>query len=164
MDLITPDFGLIFWQIIILLAVLWILKRFAWKPILKTIKARENFIEQALTAAQKAKKEVEQLHVTNAKLLEEAKTERDALLKDALATKNSLLAAAKKETQQLTEKMMEKAKAAIEHEKQMAIMTLKNQIAELSTQIAERFMQKALEKQADQEALVDKLIETADWR
>ena len=84
MDLITPAFGLIFWQTLIFLIVLFVLGKFAWKPILGALKTREASIEEALKAGcRKAQEEMAKLHTSNEKLLAEAKQERDKMLKDA---------------------------------------------------------------------------------
>ena len=159
MELITPDFGLIFWQTVVLLAVLFILKKFAWKPILKIIKERENNIQHALTSAQAAKKEVDEVKLTQAKLIEIAKSERDALRQEALTTKKNILAQAQKEARKITEKMMAKTKVAIVHEEKMAMINLKTQIAMLSTYIAEKILQKNLQKDEEQVEFVNKLME-----
>lgn len=158
MELITPGFGLIFWQTVTFLAVLFILGKFAWKPILTALKEREDSIEDALTAAEKAKQEMADLKAENEKLLDQARLERDKILKDATAAANKLKDEARDEAGKIKDKMLEDAKNAINNEKKSALIEIKNEVAVLSIQIAEKLLRKNLEDDKAQKSLVDEFI------
>ena len=154
MNLITPDLGLIFWQTIILLVVGWILKKYAWKPILHTIKKRENFIESALKSAEKAREETIQLHANNKKLIEEVKQERAKIIKETKDTEKFIIEKAKEKAQKVTAEMIEKARVAIQNEKEDAIILLKDQVGLFAIQIAEQLLRRELTTKKEQEAFI----------
>lgn len=158
MNLLTPDFGLIFWQAITFLVVLFVLGKFAWKPIMGSLKERESSIEEALLSAEKAKKEMLFLQAENEKLLDEARKERDKILKEALAAANQIKEDAKAETQKISSKMIEDARAVINTEKQAALNEVKNQVATLSLEIAEKLLRKNLSSDKEQKELVGKFV------
>ena len=158
MELITPGFGLIFWQTVTFLAVLFILGKFAWKPILTALKEREDSIEDALSAAEKAKQEMADLKAENEKLLDQARLERDKILKDATAAANKLKDEARDEAGKISAKMLEDAKNAINNEKKSALIEIKNEVAVLSIQIAEKLLRKNLEDDKAQKSLVNEFI------
>ena len=114
MDLITPGFGLVFWTAITFICLLFILRKFAWKPILGAVEDREEGIKKALASAENARKEMENLHADNERILNEARAEREALLKEARDIKSKMIADAKEEAQAQASKMIEQAQAAIE--------------------------------------------------
>ena len=154
MDLITPALGLIFWQTIIFLVVLFVLGKFAWKPILGALKTREESIDEALKSAVKAKEEMANLKADNEKLLAEAKQERDNMLKDAAKMGEDLKDQAKVDARLIGDKMIEEARASIENEKNDAIRQIKDQVAELSLQITEKLLKKNLSDDKSQQELV----------
>jgi F-type H+-transporting ATPase subunit b len=154
MDLITPAFGLIFWQTIIFLIVLFVLGVFAWKPILGALKMREESIEEALQSAERAKEEMANLQASNEKLLAEAKQERDKLLKDAAKLAEDLKNKARLEAKQIGDKMIDEARASIEAEKNDAISQIKDQVAEFSLLITEKLLKKNLSDDKSQQELI----------
>ena len=154
MDLITPALGLIFWQTIIFLVVLFVLGKFAWKPILGALKSREESIEEALKSAVNAKEEMANLKADNEKLLAEAKQERDNMLKDAAKMGEELKDQAKEDAKVIGDKMIIEARASIESEKNDAIREIKDQVAELSLQITEKLLKKNLSDDKSQQELV----------
>jgi F-type H+-transporting ATPase subunit b len=158
MDLVNPGFGLVFWTAITFLCLLFILRKFAWKPILGAVSEREDSIKNALAEADKARQEMENLKSDNEKILKEARAERDAMLKDAREIKESMIAEAKEEAKSQGTKLIEQAKATIQNEKLAAITELKNQVADLSINIAEKVMQEELSSKDKQEALVEKML------
>lgn len=158
MELLTPGSGLIIWQAIIFLALILLLRKFAWGPIISSLKEREQDIEGALLAAEEAKNEMASLKSDNEKLLAEARQERDAMLKEAMATANSIKEDAKEETSKITAKMIEDAKASIENEKRAALADVKAQVAALSLEITERVIRKELSDKKSQETLIDGYI------
>lgn len=158
MDLLTPDFGLIFWQILIFLVVLFVLSKFAWKPIINGLNERENSIEQALLSAEKAKNEMAQLKADNEKLLAEARRERDLILKDATAAANKLREEAREQASQEGARIVADAKASIDLHKKAALADIKEQVAKLSVQIAEKILREKLSDDKAQKEYVSKLV------
>jgi|TARA_B110000967_G_C18686976_1_gene461040 F-type H+-transporting ATPase subunit b len=158
MDLITPDFGLVFWTAITFLILLFILKKFAWKPILGAVSEREEGIKNALASAEEARKEMQNLTADNERILKEARAERDAMMKDAREIKESMLAEAKEDAKGEASKIIASAQATIESEKQAAISDIKKQVAELSVGIAEKVVRKELANDDDQSQLIEQLL------
>lgn len=154
MDLITPAFGLIFWQTLIFLTVLFVLGKFAWKPILGALKAREDSIDEALKSAEKAKEEMANLTADNEKLLIKAKQERDIMFKEAAKIADEMKDQAKEDAKVIGDKMIEEAKLLIENEKNDAIRQIKDQVAELSIQITEKLLKKNLSDDKSQQELI----------
>ena len=134
MDKLINDFsfGLFFWQALILLVLILLLVKFAWKPIMESITAREEGIKNALLSAENAKREMQNLTAENERLLADARLERDAMMKDAREIKEKMINDAKTEAQLAGEKMIAQAKAAIESEKNAAMAELKSQVSSLS--------------------------------
>ena len=160
MDKLINDFsyGLFFWQAIILVILIVLLAKFAWKPILAALAAREEGISNALLAAENAKKDMQNLKADNEKLLAEARAERDAMIKEAREIKEKMIADAKSEAQAQGEKMIESAKASIESEKNAAMAELKNQVSSLSLEIAETLLKGELSNKEAQTTLVEKML------
>ena len=152
--MITFDPGLIIWTTIIFTLLLIVLKKFAWKPILNAVDERNKNIEEALKAAEKAKEEMANLNADNQRILAEAKTERDALLKEGREMKESIVNKAKEQANTEADKILKSAKEQIEHEKMKAITELKNTVGELSINIAEKILKSELSDKNKQEDLV----------
>jgi F-type H+-transporting ATPase subunit b len=159
MELIQPGLGLIFWMTISFGAVLFILAKFAWKPILKSLKEREHSIDEALHAADKAREEMKQLQFSNEKLLREAKNDRDAILNEARKIREKMIEDARTKANEEAQRIVENAKERIENEKMAAITDLKNQIALLSIEIAEKLIREELSKDKKQEELIRKMLD-----
>lgn len=159
MNLITPDFGLIFWQVVTLLSTLWILRKYAWNTILSSVRDREKSIENSLKAAEKAKEELGKLKLDNEVLLKEANIERDKMFKDAASATKSMHEEAKGEAQKISNKIISDAKLSIAREKELAIVELKDYSAKISINIAERLLKKELKSDSDQKILINKLVE-----
>ncbi|WP_158209717.1 F0F1 ATP synthase subunit B [Myroides phaeus] len=161
MDKLINDFsfGLFFWQLIILVVLIVVLGKFAWKPIVNALEAREEGIADALAAAENAKREMANLKVDNEKLLAEARVERDSLIKEAREIKEKMLADAKAEGEAQGEKMISQAKAVIASEKAAAVVDLKNQFASISIEIAEKLLKEQLANKEAQTALVEKMLD-----
>lgn len=153
------SFGLFFWQAIILLVIIFLLGKFAWKPIVNALEAREEGIADALAAAENAKRELANLKSDNEKLLAEARAERDAMLKDARDMKDQMIAEAKNEAQIQGEKMIAQAKATIESEKNAAMSDIKNQVSVLSIDIAEKLLKNQLADKEAQSQLVASMLQ-----
>lgn len=155
MQLVTPGIGLIFWMTITFSIVLFLLSKFAWKPILNSIKEREDSINSALSAADDARKAMDALKSDNQKLLNEARAERDRMLKEASEMKDQIIAKATKDAKDAGDKLITSAKEAIEKEKLNALNELKTQVAVLSVDMAEKILRKKMEDRTQQEAFVN---------
>ena len=162
MDLVTPGIGMIFWSTLFFLVLLFILGKFAWPAILTAVKARNESIRFALDAANKAKEEMAQLKADNEKILAEAKAERDLLLKEAKQVKDMLIADAKEKAAEEAKKIVQSAREAIRTEKAAALNEMKEQMANISVDIAEKILRVKLGESKAQKELVDKLINEAD--
>jgi len=158
MELVTPHIGLIFWMTLSFAIVLFILGKFAWKPIMKMLKEREESIENALRAAENAKEEMTQLVFGNEQLMKEAKEERDGMMRDARKIRDNIIGEAKTKAESEAQRIVETAKENIHFEKMAALTELKNQIAILSIEIAEKLMKEDLSKNEKQKELVIKLL------
>jgi len=150
--------GLFFWLLVIFVGLVFLLKKFAWKPILDAVNEREEGIKNALLAAENAKKEMQNLKADNEKLLADARAERDLMIKEAREIKEKMIADAKSEAQAQGEKMIDQAKASIESEKNAAMAELKNQVSTLSLEIAEKLLQDELSNKESQTKLVEKML------
>lgn len=160
METLLNDFspGLFFMQIVILIILLFLMAKFAWKPILKSLDERESGIEDALAAAENARKEMQNLQADNAKLIKEARAEREAMMKEAREISDKMIATAKEEAKEVTSTLIEKAQASIQQEKQSALAELKKNVAELSISIAESVIKKELSNKKDQLDLVEGIL------
>lgn len=156
--LTNPSFGLLFWQLVIFLILLFLLTKFAWKPILSSLREREESIEGALRMADQAKIEMQQLKAGNEKLLTEARLERDRILKEATEVSNQLIETAKTKATEEGGRMIVQAREAIQNEKNAALAEVKNTAAKLSIDIAERILRRELADQPAQQQLVDSYL------
>ncbi len=158
MQLINPGFGLVFWMTLAFLIVLFVLTKYAWKPILASLKEREDSIEDALQAAEEAKKEMAALKAKNEELLKQAREERDAMLADARKIKEQIIGEAREKANKEAGIIVEGAREQINSEKQAALVELKNLIATYSIEIAEKVLKQELSDAKKQQAYVDKLL------
>mgnify|MGYP002345788216 FL=1 len=161
MEKLVNDFsyGLFFWQALILVILILLLVKFAWRPIMTAITAREAGIVAALAAAEAARKEMHNLQADNQRILQEARAERDAMLKEAREIKEKIVAEAKAEAEATGNKMIEQAKATIEGEKNAAMADLKSQVSALSVEIAEKILKNELSNREAQAGLVEKMLD-----
>lgn len=152
------SFGLFIWQVVIFVGLIFLLKKFAWKPILDAVNEREQGIKNALESAESARNEMQNLQADNQRILQEARAERDTMLKEAREMKEKMVADAKSEAQEQGQKMIDQAKAAIESEKNAAMADLKSQVATLSLSIAEKLLKEELSNKESQTKLVEKML------
>jgi F-type H+-transporting ATPase subunit b len=155
---LTPELGLIFWQLVIFLLVLALLAKFAWKPILLSLKEREDSIDGALRMAEQAKIEMQQLKAGNEKLLAEARQERDRMMQEATVMANQHRDAEKARATAEANTIIQQAREAIQQEKNAALAEVKNTAAKLSLDIAERILRRELADPAAQTQLVDSYL------
>ena len=159
MDLVTPDIGLLFWMLISFSIVLFLLRKFAWKPILSALHEREESIDTALSQARNAREEFALLKVKNEEFLKEVQEERDEILKEARDTKTTIVADAKNRAKEEADRMIKQAREEINSEKHAAMAEIKTQVASLSIQIAEKILRSELSEEKKQKALIDNLLD-----
>lgn len=152
------SFGLFFWQLLIFVGLVLLLRKFAWKPILDAVNSREEGIKSALNAAEEAKKEMQNVTADSERLLKEARAEREAMLKEAREIKDKIVADAKEVAKAEGDKMIQQAQATIESEKKAAIADLKDQVAALSVEVAEKLIKEQLADKDKQLKLVDDML------
>ena len=151
--LLSVSVGTIFWASVAFLVVLFILKKYAWGPILKSLDERSEGIERALNEADKARQEISQMKAGNEQLLRDARNERDAMFRDAKIVKDNIINEAREKAQSEAERIMGAARDEIENQKKRAITELKNQVAVLSIEIAEKLVKEKLSDPEKQKAL-----------
>tara|TARA_B100000902_G_scaffold26442_1_gene31852 strand:+ start:570 stop:1070 length:501 start_codon:yes stop_codon:yes gene_type:complete len=160
MDKLITDFslGLFFWQTLLFVILIFVLKKYAWSPILSAVEEREEGIKSALDSAKKAREEMESLNADNERILTEAKRERDQLLKEARDIKTNIINEAKDQANKDAEKILTSAKEEIKNEKSKALTELKNEVASLSIQMAEKILRSELSDPEKQKQLIEKTI------
>jgi len=160
MDKLVNDFGLglFFWQMLIFIGLIFLLRKFAWKPILNAVNEREEGIRNALLSAENARREMQNLQADNERILKEARMERDQLLKEAREIREKMIADAQNDARVQGQKMIEQAKVAIESEKNAAMAELKSKVSVLSVEIAEKILKEELSAKENQEKLVEKML------
>ena len=161
MELVTPGLGLLFWQALIFLIVLFILSRYAWKPILGSLKEREASIDSALQAANQARQEMANLQATNEQLLIETRTERDRILRAAQVSSEKIIQEAREKAQSEGNRILAETQQSIRNERQAAMADIRKEIVNLSVEIAEKLLRKELQNQDAQKALVSDLVKDA---
>jgi F-type H+-transporting ATPase subunit b len=161
-SLTTPAIGLVFWTSIIFLLFFLILKKFAWKPILNAVKARDEMIKGSLASAEKARKEMLKLQSDNEAILRKAREEREGILKEARDVRDKLISEAKGKASEEAEKLVEKARAGIEREKVKAMAEIRDQVATLSIEIASKLISEKLKQSGEQEKLINNYLNEID--
>ncbi len=159
MELVTPGIGLIFWTSLTFLILVFLLAKFAWKPILEAVETRNKQIEDAMFEAERTKEEMEKIQADNQNLLKEARNQRDEMLKEAKEMKNNIVSEAKDKAKDEADKLIASAKETIKNEKMAAMTDIKNQVAVLSVDIAEKILKDQLASDDKQKKLVNNLLE-----
>jgi len=163
MDLVMPGVGLIFWMTLTFVFLLLILKKFAWKPIMSSIKEREQKISTSLAMAKQTQEDMKRLQADNEKLLHQAREERDVILREANKLKDSIIGEAKDKAQSEADRIVESARVNIESEKAAAIAELRNQVASLTIEVAEKVLTAELADKAKQTSFAEKQLETMNF-
>ncbi len=159
MDLLLPHLGLIFWTLLAFLVVLFILKKFAWAPILKGLNDRETNIAESIASAERVKLEMAQLKGENEALLAAAREERATMIKEAKITKDKMIADAKEEAKLAATKIITDANAAIQQQKMAAIIDIKNQVGKLVIEVSEKVLRRELANKPEQEEFINQLAQ-----
>ena len=162
MNLLIPEVGLLVWNTIAFLVLVFLLGKFAWKPIMKGNHDREQSIDEALNKAELARQEMARLSSQNEELMKQAREERDQILKEAKSLKDSIVNEAKNQAQAEGAKLIEKARIEIENQKKAALAELKGQVSALSLDIAERVLRTQLDDKAKQQELVNNLLKDVE--
>ncbi len=157
MDLLIPSFGLIFWTLLAFGIVFYILKKYAWKPILTSLDSREKSISDSLATAERVKAEMAQMKSENEALLVQAREERAQMMKDARDTKDKIINEAKEQAKIDAGKIMADAQIAIEQQKMAALTDVKNQVGKLVVEVSEKILRRQLENKAEQETYIRSL-------
>jgi F-type H+-transporting ATPase subunit b len=159
MDLLLPNVGLIIWNLLAFLIVLFILKRFAWTPILASLNNREKTIADSLATAEKVKGEMVELKAQNEALLVKAREERAIMIKEAKDTSDKMISLAKEKAKSEYDRILMDAQTAIEHQKMAALTDVKNLVGNLVIEVAEKILRRELSNKADQETYIRQLAE-----
>ena len=154
--------GLFFWQTLIFVGLIFLLKKYAWKPILSAVNEREASIKDALEAAKEARSEMESLQSDNQRILKEARAQKEALLKEARSIRSEMINTAKVEAQSEANKILSQAQEAIQNEKRTAVNELKDHVSSIALDIATKVLQNELESKDKQMQLVSKLLQDSD--
>lgn len=158
MDLVTPQIGLLFWTVLIFLILVFLLAKFAWKPILNMVEERTKNIEDALNSAENAKKEMAGLKAENEQIMKEARAERDKIVREAREMKDKIIEESKETAKVEADKILAQARKLIDDEKRAAMNELKDQVASLSIEIAEKILTKELSDKKKQAELIDDIL------
>lgn len=158
MELVLPGVGLTFWMLLVFSVLLFLLKKFAWKPILTMLSERENSIEEALKSADQAREQMAKLQSDNEALYKQAREERDQILKEAREMKDSIIGEAKRSAEEEGKRMIMKASEEISKQKAAAIAELKGQVAALSVNIAEKLINNQLSNSEEQQSIIAKQV------
>ena len=159
MDLLLPHLGLFVWTLLAFLLVLFILKKYAWGPILKGLNDRETNIAESIASAEKVKQEMAQLKGENEALLVSAREERATMIKEAKLTKDKMIAEAKDEAKAQASKILVEAQAAIQQQKMAAITDIKNQVGKLVVEVSEKVLRRELANKPEQESFINQLAQ-----
>lgn len=154
MELVLPGIGLTFWMLLVFSVLLFLLKKFAWKPILSALSERENSIEAALKAAEQARTQMAQLQSDNEALYKKAREERDQIIKEAREMKDNIISEAKRAAEEEGKRLIQKANDEINKQKAVAIAELKGQVATISVNIAEKLINNQLSNSQEQQAII----------
>ncbi|HWB27485.1 MAG TPA: F0F1 ATP synthase subunit B [Chitinophagaceae bacterium] len=159
MQLLTPGFGLIIWTLLAFLIVFFILKKFAWKPILTSLKEREDGIAASISSADKIKAEMALLKSENEALLAKAREERSAMIKEAKETSDKMIADAKQKAKSEYDRIVSEAQQAITQQKNAALTDVKNQVGNLVIEVAEKVLRRELADKKEQESYIKGLTD-----
>lgn len=159
MDLLSPDFGLIFWTVLIFLLTFLILRKFAWKPILNMLGEREKNIADSIETAERIKSEMSQMKLEHEQVLAEAKAERSRILKEAKEVKDQIISEAKEQAKVEARKIVEAAQVAINNQKMAALTDVKNQVGNLVIEVAEKVLRRELADKQVQRQYISQLTD-----
>lgn len=158
MEIIMPELGVIFWTLLSFFIVFFVLRKYAWKPIMNMLKERDQSIEQALNSADNARKEMQKLESKNEELVKEAKRERETLLKEAKETQTKIISEARDSAKGEASRMIDKARKEIRAEREAAFAEMKNEIVGYAVDIAEKILRQELQDKDKQTEIAEKYL------
>lgn len=162
MELLLPSVGIMFWTLIAFLIVFFILRKFAWKPIIGSLRERENNINDAILSAEKVRKEMSELKSENEALLAKAREERSQMLREAKEMRDKIVADAHEQAKADMDKIVADAQAVIHQQKMAAITDLKNQVGNLVLEATEKVLRRELDNKQDQERYIRELAQNIE--
>ncbi len=154
-SLASPAIGTVFWTTLIFVLFFLMLSKFAWKPILKAVKARDEIIKGSLESAEKAREDMKRMQADNEAILKKAREERENILRDARDVRDKLINEAKGKATEEAEKLIEKARETIEREKNKALSEIHEQVAFLSIEVASKILGEKLQQSDQQNKLIE---------
>ncbi|MGB8357371.1 MAG: F0F1 ATP synthase subunit B [Bacteroidales bacterium] len=157
-SLATPAIGTVFWTTLIFFILFFLLWKFAWGPIMKAVKSREDMIRNSLDSAEKAREEMKVLQADNETVLRKAREERDKIIREARLSTERMLTEAKEKSQSEADAMVRRAKELIEREKNTAIAEVKREVAGLAVEVASRVVSETLKSDAEQQKLIERYL------
>ena len=161
--LVKPDLGLVIWMTVTFLIILFVLGKFAWKPILKAVHEREGNIADSIASAEKIKLEMAQLKNDNEAFLVKAREERAVMMKEAKDTKDKIINEAKDQAKEIAAKIVADAQSTINEQKMAAIVDMKNQVGKLVIEVSEKILRRELSGKAEQESYIKQLAQEAKF-
>lgn len=158
-SILSPDLGLLFWMLLAFLIVFFLLKKFGFSVIVNMVEERKNFIDDSLKNAREANEKLANIKSESEALLKEAREQQATILKEAMATRDNIIKEARNKAQVEGMKMLDEAKAQISAEKENALRDIRSTVADLSVQIAEKVMRRQLDKDAEQEKFIERMLD-----
>lgn len=158
---LTPDLGLLFWMFLAFVIVFGVLAKFGFPVITKMVEERKKYIDESLQNARIANEKLSRVKIESEKLIQEAREQQDRILKEAMATQQSIISEAKNKAQVESNKLLENAKKQIQVEKENALREIRTQVADLSVNVAEKILLRNLDKTAEQDQFVERLVDEA---
>lgn len=158
---LTPDLGLLFWMFLAFVIVFGVLAKFGFPVITKMVEDRKKYIDESLQNARIANEKLSRVKIESEKLIQEAREQQDRILKEAMATQQSIISEAKSKAQVESNKLLENAKEQIQVEKENALREIRAQVADLSVNVAEKILLRKLDKTAEQDQFVERLVDEA---
>ena len=153
-SLTTPAIGTVVWTTVIFLLFFFLLTKFAWKPILNAVRARDEIIKSSLESAEKAREDMKRLQADNEAILKKAREERENILKEARDVRDKMINEAKGKASEEAEKLIGKAREAIEREKDKALSEIHDEVAFLSVEVASKLLGEKLKESEQQSKLI----------
>lgn len=163
MGILTPDPGLVFWTSLTFILLLLILKRYAWKPILRALKVREEYIEFSLKDAEQAKEEIRKMTETRKQMMDAARLEREGLIREARELKDEIIEEARSAARVEASKIVEKAREQIDREQKEAVANIRQQVGLMSLEIAEKILKEELVSAEKQQSVIEKYLQQVDF-
>ncbi len=158
-SILTPDLGLMFWMLLAFLIVFAVLAKFGFPVIVKMVDERKDYIDESLKKAREANEKLANIKAESEVILKEAREQQAQILREAMATRDNIVQDAREKAQVEGQKLIEEARAQISVEKDNALREIRSTVADLSVRIAEKVMRRQLEKDAEQEKFIERLLD-----